>query len=99
MEKKGVNHFKIAGFTLAVLIFAIVAFFVYLPGYTKIKRLRMENARINRSISELKQDIARIKSDMKRLQNDPSIWESLARKNVGVVKKGEIIVDIKHKTE
>ena len=99
MHKGNFSRFKITGWIFIALIIAIVVFFVYLPGYTRIKRLRIENERINRNIADLKQEISRIKSDMKRLETDPSIWERLARKNVGAVKEGEILVDIQHKTE
>jgi len=99
IDKSKLDRFKITGWIFIALIIAIVAFFVYLPGYTRIKRLRMEDERIKRNIADLKHEISRLKSDMNRLESDPSIWEGLARKNLGAVKKGEILVDIKHKTE
>jgi len=94
-----INRFKITGWIFITLIIMVVVFFMYLPDYTRVKQLRLENARINKDIMKIKNEISSIKNSMKRLETDPSFWEGLARKNVGVVKKDEILVDIKHKRE
>ena len=97
--RRNFNCFRITAWIFIILIIGAAAFFIYLPGYTKVKQLRAENKRIGENIAELRQEISRMKSDIKRLKNDPSIWEGLARKNVYAVKKGEILVDIQRKAE
>ena len=97
--RKNLDCFRITAWIFIILVIAVAAFFIYLPGYTKVKQLRAENKRIGENIAELKQEISRMKSDIERLKTDPSIWEGLARKNVYAVKKGEILVDIQHKAE
>jgi cell division protein FtsB len=77
----------------------ITAFFIYLPDYTRLKKLRNENARLARDIDKLKKEIDTLKSNIEKLDRDSLIWEELTRKNLGAVKEGEIAVDIRGEGE
>ncbi len=77
-----------------LILIAVILFFFYLPGYTRLKKLRNKNAELKARINNLKNEIAKFRTDLDRLEKDPSLWEELARKNLGVVRKDEIVVDI-----
>ena len=93
MEKRGFP--KLAG-QIILFIAGVVIFFVYLPNYTRLTKLKRENARLIRDIDSLKREIDKFKSDIEKLENGSFIWEELARQNLGVVKEGEIVVDIRN---
>ncbi|MCM8823226.1 MAG: septum formation initiator family protein [Candidatus Omnitrophica bacterium] len=84
---------------LFIFIIIFIALFIYFPDYYRLKKLREENERLRLKIDSLKKEIANLREDMEKLEEDPFIWEKLARQNLGVVKKGEILVDIVTKQE
>ena len=92
-----INYFSLAGWGFIFFLAGIVAFFIYFPDYSRLKKLRKENTSLRKSIVSLKKNISGLHNNLIRLNNDPSFWEHLARKNLQVVKKGEIIVDIHNK--
>ncbi len=99
MRKLKVNYFQLSGFIFIALVLGVVVFFIYLPDYTRLKHLRKENIRLKKKIEKLKEEIAKIENNLKQLDNDPFFWEKLARKNMKVLKKNEILVDIKSEEE
>ena len=82
-----------------LLALSVVAFFIYLPNYTKLKKLKMENLRLGEETKRLREQIAELQDNIKRLDSDPYIWERLARQHLGVIKEGEIVVDINQQEE
>ena len=81
------------------MLVAITGFLVYFPDYSRLKKLREENNHLKNGIRELNKEIAGLRSHLKRLNNDEFLWEHLAHKNVGVIAKDEIVVDIHNKGE
>ncbi|MCM8773996.1 MAG: septum formation initiator family protein [Candidatus Omnitrophica bacterium] len=84
---------------LFIFILIFIALFIYFPDYYRLTKLREENERLRLKIDGLKKEIANLRDDMDKLEEDSFIWEKLARQNLGVVKKGEILVDIVPKQE
>ena len=85
---------RIGSRKLVRLIFLVVAIGVflialYLPNYTRLKRIKAENERLSESIDGLKKEIDGLKVSIEKLETDPFAWERLARKNLGMIKKGE----------
>ena len=77
----------------AVLIL-IAALVLYLPSYSRFKKLKEQNEQLDRKISALKKEIDQLKNINQRLGKDEFILEKLARDNLGVAKDNEIVVDI-----
>ena len=87
------------GWIFLLCVGAAIMFFVYLPNYTRLKNLKAENARLQEEITRLTSQIHQLSVDLKRLENDPYLWEELARQHIGVVKEGEIVIDIQRQGE
>ena len=85
---------RLARIIFIFLVLGLIACVIYFPNYTKVKKLKAENNRLSKKNSELIGEISSLKNDLERVENDPFIWEELARENAGVVREGEIIVDI-----
>ena len=79
---------------LILFVVSMLVFFMYLPNYTRLRKLREENARMNREIVTLKEEIRQLEENIRRAEDDPLLWERLAREKVGAVREGEIVVDI-----
>jgi cell division protein FtsB len=75
---------------ISLLIFAIFTFFGE-KGILHLFRLRKELVRVNEKNSKLEEENQKLKEEVKRLKSDKRYIEEIARKELGMVKKGEII--------
>ncbi len=77
----------------AVWLFGVAAVIlvIFLPSYTKMQDLRYRNAQYKKQIEDLKQEQARLLEEERRLKDDPDYKEKVIRKEMGVMKKGEVI--------
>ncbi|MDD5692218.1 MAG: septum formation initiator family protein [Candidatus Omnitrophica bacterium] len=76
-------------FGLAVLLLVL-----FLPGYTKLRELRVKNRRLEEQFRRMAVENSLLQEELKRVQNDPVYQEKIARDKMGVVRKGEIPVKI-----
>ena len=60
-------------------------------GIFNLFRLRKEVARIKEKNLQLEEENQKLKEEVKRLQSDKRYIEEIARKELGMVKEGEII--------
>jgi cell division protein FtsB len=58
-------------------------------------RARREYGDLARSVDALRDENAALRHDIKRLRDDPAAIEGLARKELGLLKPGEVLVIIK----
>jgi len=78
-----------------IVIFIIIVlwlFLMFLPGYSKREELSAKNERLQRRIKELEKDNRRLIEEEERLRTDPSYAEKIARDDMGMARKGEIII-------
>jgi cell division protein FtsL len=66
-------------------------------GIFNLLRLRKEVARVKEKNSQLEVENQRLKEEIKRLQSDKRYIEEIARKELGMVKEGEIIYQFEDK--
>jgi cell division protein FtsL len=75
---------------ISFLIFGILTFFGE-KGILHLFRLRKELVRVNEKNSKLEEENQKLKGEVKRLKSDKRYIEEIARKELGMVKEGEII--------
>ena len=75
---------------ISLLILGSLTFFGE-KGIFNLLRLRKEVVRIKEKNSQLEGENQRLKEEIKRLQSDKRYIEEIARKELGMVKEGEII--------
>jgi cell division protein FtsB/cell division protein DivIC len=75
---------------ISLLILGSLTFFGE-KGIFNLLRLRKEVVRIKEKNSQLEGENQRLKEEIKRLQSDRRYIEEIARKELGMVKEGEII--------
>jgi len=80
-----------------IIFFTVVLFglFIFFPNYAKLRKLRGENARLNRENKILEEEITDYQEKLLRVGNDPYLYEKIARDELGIAKDNEIVIDIK----
>ena len=65
--------------------------FLYIPGYSKIQELKEHDKKLAVKVEKLAQENAKLSEELEKLKNDPVYLESIARKEMGLVREGEVI--------
>ena len=85
-KKKGLL-ILLVGLTLLVWYFALFGE----KGVVKIIQLRRERDRILSEVRWIQQENKRLKDEVRRLREDPNYLESVARRDLGLIKENEIL--------
>jgi len=82
--------------------FAILGLFLLLMftlfgenGFVDLNRLKAERDTIIKKNTELIQENLSLSREIERLKNDPEYVENVARKELGVIGKGEVVITVK----
>ena len=78
---------------LIIYITAILAVFciVFLPGYSRMQKLREKNEEYQQRIELLEANNIELKNELFKMEQDPEYLEKRAREKLGIVKEGEIL--------
>lgn len=79
---------------LILVVFALIIpllYRIYLPGYRRITIYTEELKALEERIRALEEDNSRLREEIEALKNDPLYIEKIARKELGLVRPGEII--------
>lgn len=60
-------------------------------GLPRMRGLQKEYADVTRENAELKRDISRLKAEVRELRDNPTAVERIARDQLGLVRKSEIV--------
>jgi cell division protein FtsB len=80
-------------FLLVLLLFLILGFFTFFgdKGILHLLGLQKELARIKETNVRMEEENRRLREEVSRLQNEKRYIEEIARKELGMVKEGEVI--------
>lgn len=80
-------------FFLLLFLFLVFGFFTFLgdKGILHLLRLQSELVRIKEINVKMEEENQKLKEEVKRLQHEKRYIEEIARKELGMVKEGEII--------
>ena len=78
---------------LVLLLFLIMGFFTFFgdKGILHLLRLQKEFARIKETNVKIEEENRRLREEVSRLQHEKRYIEEIARKELGMVKEGEVI--------
>jgi cell division protein FtsB len=76
---------------LALALVGVPILVVQPEGLPRMRALQRELADVNAENAELRRDVARLRSDVKDLRDDPQAVERIARDQLGLVRKSEIV--------
>ncbi|UCG35020.1 MAG: septum formation initiator family protein [Candidatus Omnitrophota bacterium] len=88
------RYSKFTKITFLVSLIAAVFFVVYFPNYTRLKKLRQANVELLSRVKVVEKEIAELEQKLDKVGKDPAIYETIARQDLGVARKNEIVVDI-----
>ena len=79
-----------------IAIFLLIFFFTYLffSEYFNLRKVGERLVRIEEENERLVQENKRLEEEIKALEGDPFYIEKIAREELGMVKKGEIVYEI-----
>lgn len=77
--------------TFVLACYFIASFVFGEMGLVKYYRMKAQYRDLVEEISRLKQDNARLAIEVQGLRSDPAVIERLARDNLGLARKGEIV--------
>jgi cell division protein FtsB len=96
-----VSDFAARGLPIGILALALIAVpvLVFEPeGLPRLRALEHERAEVHAENEELKRDIAKLRVEVKELRDDPAAVERIAREQLGLVRKSEVVFQFgKHK--
>ncbi|MEI6863669.1 MAG: septum formation initiator family protein [Candidatus Omnitrophota bacterium] len=69
-----------------------IATILFLPPFAKYQALRYKSKKIDEQIVQLKAENKRLEEERFKLQTDIAYIEKRARENVGMVRRGEIVM-------
>jgi cell division protein FtsB len=80
-------------FLLVLLLFLILGFFTFFgdKGILHLLGLQKELARIKETNVRMEEENRRLREEVSRLQHEKRYIEEIARKELGMVKEGEVI--------
>jgi cell division protein FtsB len=78
---------------LVLFLFLIFGFFTFFgdKGILQLLRLQKELARTKEMNTKMGEENQKLREEVKRLQNEKRYIEEIARKELGMVKEGEVI--------
>jgi cell division protein FtsB len=82
------------GLPLAVLTVSLIAVPVLLlqpQGLPRMRALEQELRSVEAENAELRRDVARLRNEVKELRDNPAAVERIAREQLGLVRKSEVV--------
>jgi len=79
---------------IAMLALALVAVPVLVlepEGLPRLRALQRELDQVNTENDELRRDVGRLRIEVKQLRDDPAAIERIARDELGMVRKSEVV--------
>lgn len=88
------------GLPLAVLTVALIAVPVLLlepKGMPRMRSLETELSGVQAENAELRRDVGRLRTEVSELRENPTAVERIAREQLGLVRKSEVVFQFEHK--
>ncbi len=76
---------------LALAVVSVPAMILRPEGLPRMRAVEKELAGVQAENRSLKRDVGDLKTDVKRLRDDPAAVEHIARDQLGMVRKSEVV--------
>jgi cell division protein FtsB len=76
---------------LSLALIAVPVLILEPEGLPRLRGLDTELAHVNTENDELSRDIARLRGEVRLLRDDPAAIERIARYDLGMVRKSEVV--------
>ena len=82
-----------------VVLVVIGLLIIFLPGFSRLQKLRAKNKSLNNEITRLTQENQDLEKQIELLETDPFYIEKKARDKLGIGKEGEIRYKVTYDNE
>jgi cell division protein FtsB len=79
---------------LALAVVGVPTLVLQPEGLPRMRGLQKELGDVTAENEELRHDVAKLRADVKHLRDDPAAVERIARDQLGLVRKSEIVVQL-----
>ena len=76
---------------LALALVAVPVLVLEPEGLPRLRALQKELDQVNTENDELRRDVGRLRIEVKQLRDDPAAIERIARDELGMVRKSEVV--------
>ncbi len=91
--KKQENRKKWIWITASTLLAGFLMY-LFIPTYSTLEKYREGREALNNRVKELEKENKNLKMEIRKLRSDPLYIEKIARKELGMMRRGEIIYRI-----
>ena len=91
-KRKGKRSPRIILIAILLLVFFLT--YLFISGYFDLTKVGQKLTRIEEENKKLIQENKRLEEEIKALEGNPLYIEKIAREELGMVKKGEIVYEI-----
>ena len=78
----------------AVLLFVAVLAMAGTKSYRDLEAARLHQQQLETKVQQTRDEIARLRGRIERLRKDPGTLERLAREDLGMVKPGDVVIEL-----
>ena len=89
------GYLKVAKILFVVFLLFGLAIIIYFPHYARVKKIRHANDEVVSKIQQLETEIDGLRDKIKKVKVDASLYERIAREEMGVMKEDEVVIDVK----
>lgn len=99
-EPAGPGKRNLISIWLLIIILLMLGYAVFGDrGVLRILQAERQQKELESQLADLRQEQQQLREEIERLRNDKDYWEQLARKNLGMVREGELIYHLPPKDQ
>jgi cell division protein FtsB len=89
------NKLKKIFLTVTIILFVCLAIYAFTPCVIEQRKLNKQIANLKSEIEKVRESNKKLAKEISALKNDPLYIEKLARKELGLIRVGEVIYKLK----
>ena len=94
-KQSALSKLKKISLIIIVILFAVLAIYVFTPCIIEQRKLNKQITGLKNEIKKVRESNEKLTKEIISLKNDPLYIEKLARKELGLIKPGEVIYKLK----
>ena len=94
-KQSTLSKLKKISLIVVVVLFVFLAIYAFTPCIIEQRKLNKQIANLEKEIKKVRESNKKLTKEIHSLKNDPLHIEKLARKELGLIRSGEIIYKLK----
>jgi len=94
-KQSALSKLKKISLIVIVILFAVLVIYAFTPCVIEQRKLNKQIANLENEIERVRESNKKLAKEISALKNDPLYIEKLARKELGLIRSGEVIYKLK----